>query len=790
MNAAAGACFHCGETVPAQPPRIAVDGIPREFCCPGCATAAQWIRDAGLAKYYTLRQSSPARSSESGGDYSEWLHPDILATYTQAVAGGLEITVAVRELRCAACAWLIDRALVRLDASVEVSANAATGRVRLRWDPQRVALPALLRQMAALGFAPTLAGSPTQQRIERRKHRRELLRLGVAGLGAMQVMMFAEALYLDTGGQMTPATRDFLRWTALLLSTPVVFYAGWPFIAGLLRDLRCGMASMDLLAGSAILLAYAASLVQTLRGGAHMWIDAAAMFVFLLLLARQLEAWARRRARARADALAQALPAFACRELADGSVQRVTPAQVRVGDVLRVAPGEALPADGVLLDASAALDESLISGEALAQRREPGDRVLAGSLCNDAPLRLRVSHAGTTTQLAALVRLVDQAQAQRPRLAHVADRVAAWFIGALLAVAAVTFALWWPQDPQRAFEALLAVLVVSCPCALSLAVPAALAAAQDSLASLGVLVLRADALETLARVDVLLLDKTGTLTASNAQLQEVSIYSSHDRAEALQLASALQAGARHPLATAFAEAANEPLAISDWRRVAGKGVQASVGGRSYRLGSADFAVGGNDDGAVWLGNGNEAFARFGIGQPPRADAAPMVQALRAQGVQLELVSGDGAVAVGNIAAALGIARFRARQSPSDKLARARELQGQGCVVAMLGDGINDAPVLAGANVSFAFADGAVATHRAADFLLTGNSLLRLPEAIAIARRTRRIVRQNLSWALAYNALALPFAALGWIAPGLAALGMTVSSLLVVLNALRLRRVAA
>lgn len=788
MNTAAGACFHCGEALPAQPPRMVVDDVPRDFCCPGCATAAQWIRDAGLAQYYTLRQSNPARSTESGDDFAEWLHPDIVSAHVQAVAGGLEITVAVRELRCAACAWLIDRFLVRLDASVDVSANAATSRVRLRWNPQRIALPVLLQQMAALGFAPTLAGSPAQQREEQRQHRRELLRLGVAGLGAMQAMMFAEALYLDTAGQMAPATRDFLRWTAVLLSTPVVFYAGWPFIAGLLRDLRRGAVSMDLLAGSAILLAYAASLIETLRGGAHIWIDAAVMFVFLLLAARQLEAWARRRARARTEALAQAVPAFACREGSDGNTQRVPVTQVRAGDVLRVAAGEALPADGVLLDAPAALDESLLSGEALPQRREPGERVLAGSSCGDAPLRLRVSQAGAATQLAALVRLVDQAQAQRPQLARLADRVAAWFIGGLLAAAALTFVLWWPTDPTRAFEIMLAVLVVSCPCALSLAVPAALAAAQDSLARLGVLVLRADALDTLARVDVLLLDKTGTLTTSKSQLREVSLYSSHDRAQVLQLASALQAGATHPLAAAFAEAANEPLAVSDWRRVAGQGVQASFAGHSYRLGRAEFAVGGADDGAVWLGDGRKPFARFGIGQHLRDDAAAMAQALRAQGVQLELASGDAATAVAEIAAALGIAQFRARQSPPDKLARARELQAQGRVVAMLGDGINDAPVLAGANVSFAFAEGAVTTHRAADFLLTSSSLLRVPEAIAIARRTRRIVRQNLAWALAYNALALPFAAAGWIAPGLAALGMTTSSLLVVLNALRLRRV--
>ncbi|MCQ4166642.1 heavy metal translocating P-type ATPase [Tahibacter harae] len=789
MNAnGAGACFHCGQALPAQAPQVLIDGAMQSVCCAGCATAAQWIRDAGLVQYYRLRQGAAARLEADAGDYAEWLHPDILAAHAQAVTGGLEMTVLVRELRCAACAWLIDQALTRMDASVQVRANAATGRVRLRWDPQRIELPQLLRQMAVLGFAPALAGSPAQQRAEQQLRRRELLRLGVAGLGAMQAMMFAEALYLDSAGQMAPATRDFLRWTALLVSTPVVFFAGWPFIAGLLRDLRQRVASMDLLAGGAILLAYFASAVETVRGGTHVWFDAAVMFVFLLLAARQLETWARRRARARTDALAHTLPAFACRERGDGSVERVPLARLRAGDGVRVAAGEALPADGVLLDAPAALDESLLSGESLPLLRQPGAPVLAGS-SSEAPLRLRVSAAGAATQLAGLVRLVDQAQALRPRLARRADRVAAWFISVLLLAALAAFALWWPQDPARAFEIFLAVLVVSCPCALSLAIPAALAAAQDSLARIGVLVLRADALENLARVDTVLLDKTGTLTLQKTQLEHVEIFAGCDRARALELAAALQAGSAHPLASAFGAAANQSLELSEWQQVAGQGLQARVAGLHYRLGRGDFAAGGRDDGGVWLGDGQRPLARFGIRQQLRADAPALAAALRAQGVQLELASGDAPAAVQEIARVLDIRQARARQSPQDKLVRARELQQQGHVVAMLGDGVNDAPVLAGANVSFAFAGGAVTTHRAADLLLTGDSLLRVPQAVAIARRTRRIVRQNLAWALAYNALALPFAALGWISPGLAALGMCASSLLVVLNALRLRKVA-
>lgn len=781
-----GGCFHCGQALPAQPVRVQIDGAERAVCCDGCGAAARWIRDAGLVQYYRLRQSEAARVDPDAGDFREWMQPDVLAEQSWPVAGGLAIVVLADGLRCAACAWLIDQALLREDGVLDVAANAVSGRIRLSWDPQRVDLCVLLQRLAALGFAPGLSGGSAREQARRRESRRDLLRLGLAGLGAMQAMMFAEALYLDTAAQMPLATRDFLRWITLLVSTPVVFVAGWPFLAGLFRDLRERNASMDVLVGSSILIAYAASVVATLRGGAQVWFDAAVMFVFLLLAARQLEQWARRRAVAQADALARARPAFARRERADGTSERVALGQVQPGDVLQVAAGEALPADGELLDAQAELDESLLTGESLPVRRLRGETLAAGSLCRGAPLRLRVQRSGNATRLAELVRLVGQAQTQRPRLVRAADRVARHFVIALFVAAVLVFAAWWQWQPQRAFEITLAVLVISCPCALSLALPAALAAATDALARRGVLVLRADALETLAAVDTLVLDKTGTLTTAAFTLEQVDTFDGLARDTALTMAAALQCDPTHPLATAF------PREAGDWtadarRIVAGQGVEGHIGTTQYRLGRAEFAAARADDGAVWLGDGTRAFARFVVRQPLRADAAEAVAAFRRLGVALEIASGDAPEAVAATAQSLGIAHWRARQTPEDKLARAEGLQREGHVVAMLGDGINDAPVLAGASVSFAFAGGAALTHRAADFVLAGDSLTRIAEAIALARRTRRVMRQSLAWAVIYNALALPFAALGWIAPWLAALGMTCSSLLVVLNALRLVR---
>jgi Cu2+-exporting ATPase len=779
-------CHHCGESLPADAPFVTFDGVALPVCCAGCAAAARWIRDAGLGDYYRLRQREAPRAASGDDDYRAWDHPDVLAEHARAVPGGMELTLLTEGMRCAACAWLIDRALGAQAGVIEVGANAVTGRIRLRWDPVRTGLAPLLARLAGLGFVPHLATGATREAALQRERRRDVLRLGVAGLGAMQAMMFAEALYLDTSGEMPLATRDFLRWIAFLVSTPVVFFAGWPFLAGFARELRMRRLGMDTLVATSVLLAYGASLVETVRGGMHVWYDAAVMFVFLLLCARQLEAWARRRASAQVDALARARPALALRETAAGGTQTVALAQLAPGDVMRVPAGEVLPGDGELLEAAAAFDEALLTGESVAVPRQPGDTVLAGSIAPRQAIRLRLTRVGSETRLADLVRLVERAQEGRPRLARIADRVASRFVAVMLVLAAGVFAAWWSIEPARAFEVTLAVLVVGCPCALSLAIPAALAAAHGRLARLGVLALRGDALETLARVDTVMFDKTGTLTGERPELQAVEPCAGQDRAEVLALAAALQRDNRHPLAQAFAPFAGAARAAAT-QQVAGAGIEGRIDGVVHRLGRADFACGASDDGAVWLARDGVALARFTLRDALRPDACAAVDALRAAGLGLELSSGDGAAAVAAVADTLGIARAASRQAPADKLARLRGLQAEGHVVAMLGDGINDAPVLAGADVSFALGGGAALAHRAADFVLAGASLRRVPQALALARRTRAIVRQNLAWAIAYNALALPFAAAGLVAPWLAAIGMALSSLLVTLNALRLLR---
>ena len=791
--AAAGTCHHCGEALPAQPHVLQLGGQPRAFCCHGCAAAAEWIARSELDGYYRLRSHSGGRVGEDLPDLAVWDRADVQAEHSRQIEGGREITLLTDGMRCAACAWLIDRALAREPGVIDCGANAVTGRIRIAWDPARTALSVPLQRLAMLGYRPYLAGSEALERQRARDRRRWVLRLGIAGLGTLQAMMLAEALYLDFDSTMPVPTRDFFRWLAFLLSTPVVFYSGWPFLSGALRELRERRLGMDVLIASSTLLAYFASLLETLRGGRHVWFDAAVMFVFFLLVARMLEQRARSVASAQVDALARARPAFATRERADGTREAVPLAALAVGDVACVAAGEAVPADGVLLggdDDEAWFEEALLTGESAPVRKQPGAPVYAGTTCRERPAKLRVACTGTATRLSQLVRLVEQAQAHRPTLARLADRIGSRFVLALLPVTLAVFAWWWHHDASRALEVTLALLVISCPCALSLAVPAALAAAHGALARAGLLALRPDALDTLARATDVVFDKTGTLSDGRPALAEVQLLGTGlDRSAALAIAAALERDSGHPLAAAFSDDGSAAVTATQVEAIPGRGIQGIVDGDLWRLGRADFAAGQNDDGALWLGDGHRASARFQLEEHARSDAAQALAALRAQGLRLHLASGDGEAAVRRMATTLGLDDAHARQSPEDKLALVRHLQAEGRVVAMIGDGLNDAPVLAGADVSIAMGEGASLAHRAADLVTTGGSLQRIPIAVRLARGTQRVIRQNLWWAAGYNLLALPLAAAGMVTPWLAALGMALSSLAVTLNALRLARMA-
>ena len=784
MDMSVARCHHCGEPV-ADGTTARIEG-GHAFCCDGCAAAAAWIEDADLGSYYRLRSAAANRVQATRSDLDSWDRPELLDEPSRAIDGGREIVLLTDGMRCAACAWLIDRALAREAGVLDTTANAVTGRIRIGWDPARTTLSTLLERLAMLGYRPYLATGDAREQARLSERRRWLLRLGVAGLGSLQAMMLAEALYLDVNATMPLPTRDLFRWLTFLVSTPVVFYSGWPFLAGMARELRARHLGMDTLIAGSTLLAYFASLAETIRGGTHVWYDAAVMFVFLLLAARMLEQRARNVATAQVDALARAQPVFATRERADGTRESVPPSALRTGDTVCVAAGDGVPADGVLLDQDADFEEALLTGESRPVRRRVGDTVYAGTTCRERPARLRATATGAATRLSQLAELVDRAQGHRPPMAQLADRVGRHFVVSLLVLAVCVYVGWRMYQPERAFEVTLALLVISCPCALSLSVPAVLAAAHGALARCGVLATRPEALDTLARATDMVFDKTGTLSDGRPARVAVEVFNGVDADAATRIAAALEKDSGHPIASAFADVDSRASAQAVVAHP-GSGVEGEVDGRRWRFGRADWAAGRTDDGGLWLGDGTYGVARFTLNERPREDAAAALDALRAQGLQLHLASGDSDGAVQRLAHALGIASPLARQSPEDKLARVRQLQQEGRIVAMVGDGLNDAPVLAGADVSIAMGEGAPLAQQAADLVATGPSLLRIADAVRVARLARKLLKQNLAWSAGYNLLAVPLAAAGLVTPWIAALGMAVSSLAVTVNALRLAR---
>jgi Cu2+-exporting ATPase len=626
----------------------------------------------------------------------------------------------------------------------------------------------------------------------------------------MQVMMYAIPVYL-ADGDMTPDIEQLMRWASLILTVPVIGYSAAPFFVSAWRDLKLHRVGMDVPVALGVGAAFAASVWATLIAAGEVYFDSVTMFVFFLLSGRYLEMMARQKAARSVETLARAIPAFATRLAAwPGSTdgERIAVAELCAGDAVQIRPGETVPADGFVLEGESAADESLLTGESRPVPKMVGDALIGGSVNTASPLVMRVERVGEATRVAAIQRLMERAAAEKPRLVEMADRVAGRFIVALLVLAVGTALAWWWIDASRALWVFVAVLVVSCPCALSLATPAALTVATGALAARGVLVTRGHAIEALARADRFIFDKTGTLTLGRMALVEV-IPIRDDAARALALAAALERGSEHPIARALAAGAagadsgeaNAAMAAEGLRATTGAGVEGSIEGRVWRLGRPAFVgaahgtalpadietkVGAGDT-VIALGNeeGWQAFFRLSDGLRP--EAAGMASRLKAAGIKLSIFSGDLPAAAARVGAALGIADTRGGLSPEDKHAALRALQEAGETVAMVGDGVNDAPVLAQAQVSIAMGGGADLARANADVVLLGNDLQALPEGLALARRTVRIVKQNLVWAFAYNFLAIPLAMAGWVTPWMAGIGMSASSLLVVLNALRLQR---
>ena len=795
-------CFHCGEPVPAGSPyRIVFLGEPKDACCLGCEAVAQTIIDSGNADYYRLRTDlpkTPEAALEELKNLKLYDLPEVQASFVRSEGEVREASLILEGIVCAACVWLNERHLHRLPGVLAADINFSTRRARVRWDDSRIRLSDILKSIADIGYHAYPFDTSRQEELFRKERNTAIRRLAIAGLGMMQVMMYAVPTYLASEDTMSRDIEALMRFASMILTTPVVFYSAWPFFQGAWRDLRLLRAGMDVPVALGVGAAFAASVYGSFVGSAEVYFDSVTMFVFFLLTGRFLEMSARKRSAEAAESLVKLIPA-AARRLPGFPVGReeeiVAAVKLAPGEHVLVGPGESFPADGAVAEGRSSVDESLLTGESHPVVKHPASPVIGGTLNLESPLVVRVEKVGADTVLSGIVRLLDRALAEKPKLAQVADRVAAWFVLALLLVAAAVAGIWFVVDASRAFWITVSVLVVSCPCALSLATPAALTAALGRLTRMGLLSTRGHALETLARATDFVFDKTGTLTTGEFKLLDVEVLRG-DRAGALALASALEQGATHPVAAALREASEtERPAAGQLAYVPGRGVQGLVDGRSYRLGAPEFVgdaplAGRFAAGVTVVGLADETgvLAWFALGDALRPQARQLAADLKALGVTLHLYSGDRLENVAGLAAELGIGDARGALLPEDKLALVRGLQEAGAIVAMTGDGVNDAPVLAQAQVSIAVDQGAEAAQAAADMVLLSSEIGRLADGVRLARRTQTVIRQNLAWSALYNALAIPAAALGYVTPWLAGIGMSLSSLLVVLNAMRLSRI--
>jgi P-type Cu2+ transporter len=764
----------------------------------------------------------PAQALHVLDDPQEWL------SFSRAWAPDpalWESSVVVQGMHCASCALMCEEALARVPGVISAQVSAASHRATVVWSSSRVLPSGWLGALQAAGYRAVPANDCFSLEARKLETRQALWRWLVAGLCMMQVMMYAYPAYIAQPGDLTPEMEQLLRWASWVLTLPVILFSCEPFFKNAVRDVVHRRISMDLPVALGMAITFGVSTVGTFEPhgtfGAEVYFDSLTMFVFFLLTGRWLELRLRDRTAGALEALMNRLPQSAERRLSDGSFERVAARRIVVGDVLRVHAGEAFLADGVVEQGETSVDEALLTGESMPLARGPGSTVIAASHNLSTTVLVRVVRTADATRFAQLVALMQSASTTKPHAAVLADRIAKPFLVFVLLAAFGAAAWWWAHDPSHALMVAVAVLVVTCPCALSLATPAAMLASAGTLARGGVLVRRLAAFETLARVDTFVFDKTGTLTSDAFVLACASLRPGVSRNHALALAAALAQRSVHPVSRALVRAAQsgettqggytdymdhieQAPAPQRWTcdsatEVAGQGVSGLVYDAcenappktmALRLGSAAFCgvpPVDADSLCVYLSDSHGWLATFELQEELRPQALEVVQTLAQAGVQVHMLSGDSSGAVARVAVQAGISHVQGACMPADKLAYLHQLQAQGRTVAMVGDGFNDAPVLAASHVAFALGSQVPLAQAHADFVVLGSQLTGVLRATLLARRTQRVVRQNLLWALAYNAVCVPLAVMGWLPAWLAGLGMALSSLVVVLNALRLSR---
>ncbi|KXX65032.1 heavy metal translocating P-type ATPase [Marichromatium gracile] len=803
-------CHHCGLPIgPGGGERALIAGVERRFCCSGCKGVCEAIHAAGLEGFYrrTGADELLAPPPERPRDLEHYDLDAVQQAFTDTSARCRDIQLQVEGIHCAACVWLIENGLQSLPGVEEARVNLTGRRLRLRWDSERLRLSRVLARLAALGYAAVPFDPEAAEGALARENRDLLFRLAWAGFAMMNLLWISIALY---SGADQGEFRGLFHWLGFALATPTLLYSGAPFFRGAWAGLRHARLGMDLPIAIGVIVTYGYSLAVTLGLGdqGHVYWDTVVNFLFVILLGRYLEAISRRRAVASTQRLFDLQPRVATVLDAQGEARPVAVRAITPGMTVLVRPGERIAVDGEVIAGESGVDESMLSGESRPVAKGPGATVAAGTLNGAGALRLRVGGVLAETALGRIIALVESAQSSRAPIQRLADRVVPWFVAATLGLALVTFMVWVRHDLESALMAATAVLIVTCPCAFGLATPMAVAVASGRGAARGILIKHGAVLERLSAIRHLVFDKTGTLTEGRARVVALRAPGEDWRAPetglteaqraALAALGALEQHSEHPLARAVVACctalgvAHGGLTVAGFVALPGRGVRARVAGREVLAGSAEWLAGAGialpegEPGEVCCAIDGELVLALRIEDRLRADAARALARLRAAGMRLTLLSGDRAARAREVAGRLGGMATIAEVLPEDKARVVERLRAEGAAVAMVGDGVNDAPALVAADVGIAMGSGTDVSIECADIVLMTGELERVVEAVVLARRTLRAIRQNIAISMTYNLIMVPLAMAGIITPLIAAVSMPLSSLAVIANSARIR----
>ncbi|NRA84865.1 MAG: cadmium-translocating P-type ATPase [Gammaproteobacteria bacterium] len=786
-------CYHCGECIePNLDLTVVIENNDQAMCCYGCQAVAQSIVDNGLVSYYRLRSTKGVQASqlipEEMGELLAYDIEEIQQEFVERCNDDNEVTLTVENVSCAACAWLIERKLANLAGLKTSNVNTTTSRLYIVWDPKKLKLSAILLEIAKVGYKAYPFQPDIAEQHEVSVANAYLRKLVIAGLATMQVMMFAMAFYFDVLNTLSAGLANYFRWISLIIVLPVVFYSALPFYSNALSALAARKLNMDVPVSLAILLAFGASAMATVTQSGEVYFESVSMFAFFLLLGRYIEQRAKKKAAQTSSNLFKLVPLTA-QQMVNGSIKTVAARLLQPGDHIVIKPGQIIAADGVVISGQSSNMEALLTGESVPVKKVIGDSVYASCENIESPLTIEVSCQPNQRLISKIIKLQEQASSTKPKLASLADSLSQYVVMVILLLASLSYIGWSLAGNPDAFWISLAVLVATCPCALSLATPSAFTCAAAAMSNQGLLLKSGQTFDTLTNVTHVCFDKTGTLTSGKFVVSQIE--SKLDDETVMSLCAALESSSEHPIANAFIDYHNPQYVLTNAQAYTGGGISGTINGTNYTLGNAQLSkiVDPNnkfeDQVVIYLTQDQQLVATIALFDQIRAQSHVLIDYLTSKNITTTLLTGDSSSHGDYVASTLGMTNLVNGQLPQQKLAYLKTLQQNGEIVAMFGDGVNDAPVLAQAHLSFAMGTGSDIAKSGADVVILHDDLAKVTQGVELAFRVKQIIKQNFVWAIGYNLAAVPFALVGLLPPYLAAAGMSLSSVIVVSNSLRL-----